>query len=348
VNQVELSDIIGGRPGPVIPSGVGARSFVAFSVFGLVVSANLAFGLAPASAQTTLPSAPTPTTTNVLRSAQVTPSVPSTPATTGSVVSVGVTPPTSAPASTVPPSVSVVVTQEIAPGFTNSSQPLGPQRTTITVVNQGPSILFNQQMVLKFGAKPDTVYFVKESGASVGVIDGTTGIWFHTIAQLTPATPVTYTVTWNKSCPGRWPLGVRVADAVSWPVFQWISPAVGVGCPPDETAKPESQALPWPASFPAPPVIAPIPVATSTTVPGGTSGSSGSSVTSGSTTTTTKPASTAPAVVPTITVTTLATSPSRPSTTVLFCRTVNKRRVCGPARVTKSTKPKAVPRATKP
>jgi hypothetical protein len=343
VNPVELSNFSGGRVGPVIPFGVGARGFVAFKVFGLVVAANVAFGLAPASAQTT-----TAPTTTVLRSAQVTPSVPSTPATNGPVVSVGVTPPTSAPASTVPPSVSVVVTQEIAPGFTNTSQPLGPQRTTITVVNQSPSILFNQQMVLKFGAKPDTVYFVKESGASVGVIDGTTGIWFHTIAQLTPATPVTYTVTWNKTCPGRWPLGVRVADAVSWPVYQWISPAVGVGCPPDETAKPESQALPWPASFPAPPVIAPIPVVSTTSTFPPPSGPVGSVTGS---TTTTKPANTAPAVVP-IPLTTLPVASSRPSTTVLYCRTVNKKRVCGPIRsaskTDKTSKPKSAPKRANP
>jgi hypothetical protein len=316
---------------------------------GLVFAAGLLLSPTSAQAQTTTSTTPGPGTTSsisitsipptqVARSAQIVPSTLPGVAPTGPTVSVAsVTPPTSAPASTIPPTVSLVVTHEIAPGFSNTNQPLGPQRTTITVANQGPSILFNQQMVVKFGAKPDTIYFVKESGASVGVIDGSTGVWFHTIAQLTPNTPVVYTVTWNKSCPGRWPLGARVGDAVSWPVFQWISPGVGVGCPPDETVKPESQTLPWPASFPTPPVIAPVLVTSTTTVAPSGSATTGSGA--GSTTSTTKPAGTAPAIVPSVTVTSSVSS--RPSTSVLYCRTVNKKRVCGPSRATvKTSKPK--------
>jgi hypothetical protein len=339
---VDTLDLIGGRAAPLPLQGAIPRRSFAPAVVGLVFAAGLSFRPTSAQAQATTSTTPGPnttgsinsTTTPVARSAQIVPSTLPAVTPTGPTVSVApVAPPTSAPASTIPPAVSLVVTHEIASGFSNTNQPLGPQRTTITVANQGPAILFNQQMVVKFGAKPDTIYFVKESGASVGVIDGSTGVWFHTIAQLTPNSPVVYTVTWNKSCPGRWPLGARVGDAVSWPVFQWISPGVGVGCPPDETVKPESQALPWPASFPTPPVIAPVLVTSTTTVPPPGSGTTASS------TTTTKPAGTAPAVVPSVTVTSSVSS--RPSTSVLYCRTVNKKRVCGPSRATaKTTKPK--------
>jgi hypothetical protein len=230
------------------------------------------------------------------------------------------------------------VSQEIANGFTVANQPLGPQRTLITVVNQGTSILFNQQMVVKLGAKPDIVYFAKDTSGSVGVIDGPSGIWFHTIAQLNPNSPVVYTVTWNKACPGRWPLGARVGETISWQVFQWVSPTVGTGCPPDDTAKPEPQVLPWPASFPTPPVIAPVAVPTTTTTTAPVGSASGGSAT-------TKPAATAPAAVsiaPTV-------SPSsRPTTTVLYCQTIKGKRVCGPTRPAKKlTKPAKLGKTTK-
>jgi hypothetical protein len=303
-----------------------------------------------ASAQTT--SATTSTTTTAARgAAQLVPStltVPPTPTSSVAATSspaVNVSTPTTTPTSTTIPSpITVTVSQEVANGFTVANQPLGPQRTLITVVNQGTSILFNQQMVVKLGAKPDILYFTKDSSGSVGVIDGPSGVWFHTIAQLNPNTAVVYTVTWNKACPGRWPLGVRVGETISWQVYQWVSPSVGTGCPLDDTAKPEPQVLPWPASFPTPPVIAPVAVSTtSTTTPAG-SGGSGASGSAGSTgSATTKPGVTAPAVgaVP------ATVSPSsRPTATILYCRTVKGKRVCGPARP--SAKPaKKISKTTK-
>ncbi len=235
--------------------------------------------------------------------------------------------------STPTPPVTVTLSHELPPGFTNANQPLGQQRTIINVVNQGPATLFNQQMVVRMGNKPDTIYLVRDSTGSVGVIDGPSGIWFHTIAQLNPSSSALYIVTWNKACPGRWPLGARVGDAVSWQVFQWISPSAGPNCPPDDTAKPEPPVLPWPASFPTPAVIAPV-LPSTTTLP----------VVTGSTTTSTiRPSVT---VAPsTITIPANLTSPSVPNrtrTTMLFCRTVGKKRVCGPM----ATKPKPTPATT--
>lgn len=231
------------------------------------------------------------------------------------------------------PAVTVTLSHEIASGFTSANQPLGQQRTIINVVNQGPATLFNQQMVVRMGTKPDTIYLVRDSTGSVGVIDGPSGIWFHTVAQLNPGSSAVFVVTWNKACPGRWPLGARVGDSVSWQVYQWISPSAGPNCPPDDTAKPEPQVLPWPASFPTPSVIAPV-VASTTTVP----------VASGSTTTSTIK-STVTVAPSTITIPPNPTIPSRPTTTMIFCRTVAKKRVCGPA--AKKPKPTASTKTTR-
>jgi hypothetical protein len=312
----------------------------------VVICGSVACALSTASFATTASAQTTSTTTAPRVAAQIVASTSSTapaPASSVAVSSpvVSVSTPTTTPngtSTTTPSPIVVTVSQEVANGFTIANQPLGPQRTLITVVNQGTSILFNQQMVVKLGSKPDLVYFVKDNSGSVGVIDGPSGIWFHTIAQLNPNSPVVYTVTWNKACPGRWPLGARVGETVSWQVFQWVSPTVGTGCPPDDTAKPEPQVLPWPASFPTPPVIAPVAVSTTTTTTVPVGSASGGSAT-------TKPAATAPAAVsvaPTV-------SPgNRPTTTVLYCQTVKGKRVCGPTRPAKKlTKPAKLGKTTK-
>ena len=325
-----------------------------------VGAAALLLGLGSAEAASAQTSSSSAATTTTVPSGPVSPSPSTTTALPG-------------PTTTVAPLANIVVSTEIPNGFSRSDLPLGAQKAVITISNPGLATKFNEQMVVRFGARPDTMYFVRDANGSVGVIDGTSGLWFHTIAVLPPNTPVTYTVTWNKVCPGRWPLGVRVGDSVSWQVPQWIGASpVGVGCQADETAKPTEAPYPlgWPNNFPAPAAIAPAvvpsttvptvgtvaPTRTTTTIGTGTTGTTGTigTSTSGSTSlgaptsTVVQPTTTisAPAAVPTV-------RPSSPRpTTMLVCRTVNGKRTCGttpvpPHRTTKATRKSTQPVSAK-
>ena len=249
--------------------------------------------------------------------------------------------------------LSVVIVHDIASGFTSTNQPLGQQRTVITVTNPGPETRFNEQMVVRFGAKPNTIYFVRDATGSVGVIEGPTSTWFHTIAVLPPKSSSTYTVTWNKVCPGRWAMGTRVGETTNWQVLQWIGPStVKDNCPPDETANPTQPVLPWPAAFPVPPVISPIVLLTTTTgvasvdatsstlIAPTTRASTVPIVSSTTTPLTASTTSTTPTALPSTTTVSapLATTTSvlpipATSTTLLFCRTVGNTRFCGPKAV---------------
>jgi hypothetical protein len=121
-------------------------------------------------------------------------------------------------------------------------------RTAIVVNNPGTAPLLNQQIVVRFGAKPDTITSVNDGTGSVGVVEPTTGTWFHTIAVIPGGNTITYLVTWTKACPGRWPLAVRVGDSRISQLFNWGGPA-DVRCSPDEGTSPQPPSfysLPWP------------------------------------------------------------------------------------------------------
>ncbi len=128
-------------------------------------------------------------------------------------------------------------------------------RTTVIITNETKVSLTNQQMVVRFGVKPDQINSVIDSSGPVGLTDPNTGAWFHTVAAIAPGERLAYTVNWFKYCPGKWPMAVRVGErqvssTVQW--SQWPGTSPDARCTPDETTNPQLvsfYALPWPSSI---------------------------------------------------------------------------------------------------
>lgn len=265
-----------------------------------------------------------------------------------------------------PVPVSVSITPEVPTGFTSQNLPTQTnQRVIVTVVNSGTAAVLNQQIVVRLGAKPDAIVSVSDGIANVGVIDATTGAWYHTMPSIAAGATATYALTWLKICPGRWPLAVRVADKSASISAQWVGPA-DARCGPDEAANPQPAAfyqLAWPptalsvttttALLPGT-TLAPgatLAGATTTaviTVPGLTTIPSATTIPGATTTTivgavTTKPGGvTQPSLIQ-LTLSTAATTTTKPASTttiakstttkagtVILCKTVGGKRYCAP------------------
>lgn len=252
-------------------------------------------------------------------------------------------------------SLSIVISPEIPAGSNAGSLPINSgQRIVVQVTNTGAATLTNQQFVLRLAQKPDLIASVNDGAGTVGLVDPISGAWYHTIAQLPPATTLTYSVSAFKVCPGRWPIAARVGDKVSVTFATWVGQA-DARCLADENASPAASsyyALPWPPSGGLPVV----PPASSTTVPGQISPSSTpASAALGVTTTGPRPTlinltlgstSTTPAQITSTTssstTTTVvagqpvakSTTTLRPgavtTTTIIFCKTVGGKRYCAP------------------
>jgi hypothetical protein len=225
---------------------------------------------------------------------------------------------------------------------------VGAQTLSVTLTNPSQQSLTNVQVVMRGPASPSAIQLVTEGPLStenrVGVIDAQTGMWYHTIGQVSQNGSITFTVSWFAACAGRWPFAVRVNDRRTSVSLQFTGTS-NVGCGPDEIASPTPVSffdLPWPPS-----IVASTTVTGTTTLPGGTTTSSTSTTAVGVTiptipptgpvgvetttsTSTTRPAtSTRP---PTTRATTRVTSTrKRPTTSVeIVCKTVGGRRYCGP------------------
>ena len=125
-------------------------------------------------------------------------------------------------------------------------------RTTVVITNETKVPLTNQQMVVRFGIKPDLINSVIDASGPVGLFDPITGAWFHTIAVIPPGERVTYTVNWFKFCSGKWPMAVRVGDRQISSTVQWSGTSSDARCPADETTNPQPPsfyALSWPSSI---------------------------------------------------------------------------------------------------
>jgi hypothetical protein len=249
--------------------------------------------------------------------------------------------PTQAPAvvttTTGPLSSSPIVTviaDATAPAGTSALAVPGTLRSTVLVTNPGTLTLSNLQLVVRFGAKPDQILSVSDGSGNVGIVDGPSGYWYHTIATLSPGATGTYTVSWVKYCPGRWVLAARAGDRVASQVAAFAGPS-DARCPADDATNPLSASsfqLAWPPSSLAPlaaTTTAPVaptstglvtpsstvpptlsgPVPTSTVPPGATSTTpGGSSANAGPTTTR--------ALLPTAATTTILSLPRATTTTV--------------------------------
>jgi hypothetical protein len=237
--------------------------------------------------------------------------------------------------------VSIVIIPEVPTGATLAALPTGTgQRITIQITNTGTAALTNQQFVVRLAQKPDLISAVNDGAGNVGLVDATTGAWYHTIAQLAPGVTLSYAVSAFKFCPGRWPIAVRVGDKSSVTLGTWVGQP-DTRCVPDEAVSPAPASyysLTWP---PTPPVVPPAST-TSTIVPSATT-TTGPTI-PGATTPTTVPQGgpkptlinlTLNATTTTTTTTTLAPAttvkPGRaPTTTIVFCKTVGGTRYCAP------------------
>ena len=267
----------------------------------------------------------------------------------------------------VPVPVSVSITPEVPAGFTTQNLPTQTnQRVIVTVVNSGTAAVLNQQIVVRLGARPDAIVSVSDGIANVGVMDATTGAWYHTIPSIAAGATATYALTWLKICPGRWPLAVRVADKSASISAQWVGPA-DARCGPDEVTSPQSASfyqLAWPptalgatttTSLLPGATLAPgatlVPGATTTaviTVPGLTTVPVATTVAGATTTTiagavTTRPGGvTQPSLIQ-LTLSTAASTTTKPASTttiakstttkpgtVILCKTVGGKRYCAP------------------
>ena len=254
-----------------------------------------------------------------------------------------------------PVPVSVSIAPEVPAGFSTQNLPTqATQRVIVTVVNSGTAAVVNVQIVVRLGNKPDSIIGVSDGLANVGVLDLTSGAWYHTIASIAAGATATFTLSWVKICPGRWPLAVRVADKLASISAQWVGPA-DPRCGPDELASPQPPSfyqLAWPPTAPvATTTTALAPGATTTaliTVPGATTipGVStttilgAGSTTTAATTSTTKLGVTQPSLIQ-LTLSTSSTTAPKPSTTVpkstttkpgtvILCKTVGGHRYCAP------------------
>jgi hypothetical protein len=180
--------------------------------------------------------------------------------------------------STALPGASLALVMEPVTGNTGISLTApNAMRTSVVITNETKVPLTNQQMVVRFGVKPDQINSVTDSSGPVGLLDSTTGAWFHTVAAIQPGERVTYSVNWFKYCPGKWPMAVRVGDRQVSSTVQWSGTSSDSRCPADETTNPQPSsfyALSWPSSVspttPAPTGVVVIPstavtIASSTT-----------------------------------------------------------------------------------
>ncbi len=267
------------------------------------------------------------------------------------------------------PGASIALVMEPVTGNTGISLTApNAMRTSVVITNETKVPLTNQQMVVRFGVKPDLVNSVIDASGPVGLIDATTGAWFHTIAAIQPGERVTYSVNWFKYCPGKWPMAVRVGDRQVSSTVQWSGTSSDSRCPADESTNPQPAsfyALSWPSSIsPTGATGVVIIPSTSASTPTSTIAATSTTVLAAVTTTSLSP------LVTTITTlrgsTTLVTSTSiqslpgpsassasttsttklfgpsivRPTTTIstrangptttLFCKTVGGNKYCGP------------------
>jgi hypothetical protein len=265
---------------------------------------------------------------------------------------------------TTAPGASLALVMEPVTGNTGISLTApNAMRTSVVITNETKSPLTNQQMVVRFGVKPDLINSVIDGSGPVGLIDATTGAWFHTIAAIQPGERVTYSVNWFKYCPGKWPMAVRVGDRQVSSTVQWSGTSIDPRCPADESTNPQPAsfyALSWPSSVALPtptgvvvitspsstsstppstqaPTVAPPttttirPTTTQAALPTTATLQSlpGPTTTTTSATTTTKLGS-APIFPVKTTTTTIVGRPSNRPTTTLFCKTIGGNTYCGP------------------
>ncbi len=213
---------------------------------------------------------------------------------------------TTAPvASTTIPGASLALVMEPVTGNTGISLTApNAMRTSVVITNETKSPLTNQQMVVRFGVKPDQINSVTDASGPVGLFDASTGAWFHTIAAIQPGERVTYSVNWFKYCPGKWPMAVRVGDRQVSSTVQWSGTSIDTRCPADESTNPQPAsfyALSWPSTVALPTstgvVVITSPSSTSASIPSIPSTTLAPSVVP-STTSTIRPATTV-AVAPT-------------------------------------------------
>jgi hypothetical protein len=272
---------------------------------------------------------------------------------------------------TTAPGASLALVMEPVTGNTGISLTApNAMRTSVVITNETKTPLTNQQMVVRFGVKPDAVNSVTDSSGPVGLIDAATGAWFHTIAAIQPGERVTYSVIWFKFCPGKWPMAVRVGDRQVSSTVQWSGTSNDSRCPADESTNPQPAsfyALSWPSSISptvptgivvipstaptVPPSTAPVsttttttttsvvPVTTTTVRPSTTLATPstiqtlpGPATSSATTTSTTKLAgpTTTRPVLPLVPTTTTISARSTGPTTTLFCKTIGGNKYCGP------------------
>jgi hypothetical protein len=175
---------------------------------------------------------------------------------------------TAAPgAPTTIPGASLALVMEPVTGNTGISLSApNAMRTSVVITNETKVALTNQQMVVRFGVKPDQINSVIDSSGPVGLTDAATGAWFHTIAAIQPGERLTYSVNWFKFCPGKWPMAVRVGDRQVASSVQWSGTSSDSRCPADESTNPQPAsfyALSWPSSV-APTVVTGVVVIPST------------------------------------------------------------------------------------
>ena len=248
------------------------------------------------------------------------------------------------PPTTVPGLV-ITMSFDIPLTATSAGLPTGTFiKASITVTNPAPVSLVNQQMVVRFGQKPDQILSVDDGTGKVGVIDPSTGAWYHTIATIGANSTTTYTITYGKLCAGRWSFAARVGEKTTSQFVQWAGLS-DLRCVGDETTNPQPPSfyqLPWPSSIAVPTVTSTtststttttfnplLPATTGTTLPGGSTTST-SSTRPGATTTTLLSLDKLPANSSTTRSKTTKVSTGRTTTTVLFCKTVGGKRYCAP------------------
>jgi hypothetical protein len=266
---------------------------------------------------------------------------------------------------TTAPGASLALVMEAVTGNTGISLTApNAMRTSVVITNETKSPLTNQQMVVRFGVKPDLINSVIDGSGPVGLFDANTGAWFHTIAAIQPGERLTYSVNWFKYCPGKWPMAVRVGDRQVSSTVQWSGTSIDPRCPADESTNPQPAsfyALSWPSSVALPTptgvVVITSPSSTSTTPPSAQASTVAPSTTTirptttqaaspttatlqslpGPTTTTTTTSATTstklgstPAFPAKTTTTTIVGIPSNRPTTTLFCKTIGGNKYCGP------------------
>jgi hypothetical protein len=240
--------------------------------------------------------------------------------------------------STTLPGASLALVMEPVTGNTGISLTApNAMRTSVVITNETKVPLTNQQMVVRFGVKPDFINSVIDSSGPVGLIDATTGAWFHTIAAIQPGERVTYSVNWFKLCPGKWPMAVRVGDRQVSSTVQWSGTSNDSRCPADESTNPQPSsfyALSWPSSIsPTTPTTATGVVVIPSTVasiPPSSIAIPATTVATAVTTTSVPPISTTTALRPSTTLVTSSTIQSLPGPTTPSATAPTTTRLAGP------------------